>query len=135
MTVPVDVRERAQELGLPVADHACDAHDLAPEGCDRDVLETRTTEPIDLQQRRVLAGPCMLRREGSVETTADDQGQKLGVRDVLHRRCPAHGSVPEHGDAVGDVADLAQAVCDVDDCRPTRCRLTDDLEQQFDGVL
>ena len=43
--------------------------------------------------------------------------------------------VAQHGDPVGDLADLAEPMGDVDDRRPFRSELPDRGEEKLDGVL
>ena len=127
--------ERTQQGRLAVADHACDAHDLALPGSERDVVEALPAQSLDPQQRSLAGLRSVLRREGRLERAADDQGEEVVVRDVLHRGRAAIRPVAQDGDAVGDLADLAEPVGDVDDRRPFRGQLPDGGEEPLDRVL
>ena len=54
---------------------------------------------------------------GNVDSSvpADDQREQLVVGDVVDAREPRTPAVAQHGDAVGELADLGEPVGDVDD--------------------
>ena len=106
-----------QERRLAVARHTGDAHDLALADRERDALEAVSAQPVDQQDRRLVGDGRVLRGEGGLEGAPDDPGEEVGVRDVLDRRGPARRAIAEDRDAIGDRANLAQPVRDVDDGR------------------
>ena len=92
-------------------------------------------QPFDLKERRPVGFGLVLRRERRLERAPDDHGEQVAVRDVLDRGCPAQRTVAQNRDAVGDLADLAEAVGDVDDCRPVGGESAHEAEEELDGVL
>ena len=105
--------DRLGELGAAGAHQAADADHLAATDREADVADLLGGERIDDEQR--LAGGASRALEEVAEVAADHQaGDPLlaragGGRDVDQ---PA---VAQHGDAVGELDDLVQAVRDVDD--------------------
>ena len=123
LTEPVDglaPGEGAQERGLAVSDHAGDADDLALAGAERDVGEAVSAQPVHPKQRRLVGGGHVLGRERGRQRAPDDHGEEVGVRDLGDGERPAELSVAQDGDAIGDLAHLAQPVRDVDDGRSRR---------------
>jgi hypothetical protein len=124
-----------EESRLTVADHTRHTHDLPLPGRERDVVEAVSAQPFHLQQRRLVAGGRVFRREGGFESPPDDHGEEVGVGDLPDGGCPAEPAVAEDGDPIGDPSNLGQTVRDVDDGRPAFGELADGGEEELDGVL
>ena len=88
-------------------------------------VEAVSAQPFDLQQRRLAGRGHVLRREGGLERAPDDHREQVGVRDLRHGGGPAELAVAQDRDAIGDLANLAQPVRDVDDGRARRGELAD----------
>ena len=71
----------------------------------------------------------------AAERAPDDHGEEVSVRDLGDGERPAELSVAQDGDAIGDLAHLAQPVRDVDDGRSRRGQAADSAEEELDGVL
>jgi hypothetical protein len=117
------------------ADHAGDPHDLPFARNERDVLEAVSAQSFYPQERRWVGAGRVLRREGGPERAPDNHGEEVGVRYLLDRGGPPKRAVAQNGDTIGDLANLAEPVGDVDNGRPASCEFADEGEEEFDGIL
>ena len=99
----------AQEFRLPVAGDSGDADDLSRRDLEVDVREGAAGQTAD--EEAVAGGRLgQLGGKGLLDLTADDQPQHLVVGHRIDQRRAADGSVAHHGDAVGDLTHLGEAV-------------------------
>ena len=125
--------DRLDQLGLPVALHARDDHDLARADLEVDAVD-RELEAVVANLRTAQAEYDLA---GLRRTLADDQlhvaadhhvGQLLAGRDLGVRRA-GDASAAQDDDVVGDLEHLVELVRDEDDRRAGRRERPDDPEQ------
>ena len=124
-------RERAEELALAVALDARQSDDLTCAKLEIDVVEARTTQGRDVEQRRWSTTGRRLVRERLADRPADDQPQNLFLGSVGGRHGSAGLAVSQNGDAVGDALHFRQPMRDVDDCRSVPRDRADAVEEAF----
>ena len=114
----LEAEQRLGELGLAVALHAGDGEHLAALDGEAQVVDVDVAEGVDdaevVDDQGVLAELGRVLVDGQLDRAADHQRGELRVaRGGLGL---AHDlAEPDHGDPVGDLADLAQLVGDEDD--------------------
>src|SRR5690606_18660140 len=107
------------ELGLAVAGHAGDPHDLATVDRDRDVVDHGPAvggahgEVVDRQAE--LVGDRALAGLGGGQLAADHELGELAAGDLAGGAGGHGGATADHGDGVGHREDLVQLVGDEQD--------------------
>src|SRR4029079_10038408 len=109
--------------------------DLALASAEGDACESAPAQPVDLELRSAVVVGRVLRRERRLERAADDHREPRGVRALADGGRSAHLAVAETGHAIRDVANLAEAVRDVNDRRALRGAPADGVEEELDRVL
>ena len=115
---PVHAEGGPRQLGPAGTDEAAEAHDLAGPDLQRAAPDPGRGHAAQLQ-RHLVARPRAM-TEQVAQVAADHEPHHRGLVDlggIAHRHQLA---VAQHGDAVGEVDDLAQAMADVDDRRRPR---------------
>ena len=122
------------QLGLAVAVHTGDAHDLAPVYHQRHIVQAVVlgllmVVDVGQRHRHLSVGTVLFLILIGDQLAADHHAGQLlavGIRTVDGTH---HLAQPQHGDAVGDVHDLAHLVADEDDALALRHQLAHDGEQ------
>ncbi len=130
--------DRLDELALPVAGHARDAHDLAGahgqvHPVDRATAVLPRDDEAGAGEHRIPRFPLRHRR------FQDDVASRHGAGDLLRGGLRGDHpvddtAVPQHGDPVRDRHDLLELVRDEDDGAPVPSQRPKDLEQPV-GLL
>ena len=114
----LEPEERLGELGLAVALHAGDGEDLAAAHVEADVVDDEVPDRVDdgeaLDHECGLAELRLLLLHGELDGAADHERRELGVRGG-GRGLADDLAEADDGDAVGDLAHLAQLVRDEHD--------------------
>ena len=130
-------QQRLGELGLAVALHAGDGQDLAAPHREAHVVDDELPDGVDDRQviddEGVVAERGLVLVHGELDRATDHERGELGVRrgglglaDDL--------AEADHGDAIGDLAHLAQLVGDEHDRRARVAELAHD-DHQLVGLL
>ena len=130
---PLVAAEHFEELRLPVAGDAGDAHDLARRDVETDALQpldpgvVLDAQVLDLEHSGADARRCLV--DAEQDLAAHHQLGQLFGRGLggLHGR--RHLAPPHHADRVGHMHDLAELVGDEDDRLPLGLQPFEDAEQ------
>ncbi len=124
----------AHQFGLTIALDTGDADDLAVRHGKADIIELSAAERLH-RKVDVVGASRSLGWECRAKCPADDQAQQLFVANFIDSPDAANLAVAQHGDPLGDLAYLCQAVCDVDDGRPGFDQLPDMAEEHVGRFL
>jgi hypothetical protein len=126
-----------EDLRAPRADEAGQADDLTRPDAEADVLECAAqAQALDLEQRLAGGRGRLPRREDVLDGPPGHEGDDLTGRRLPGREPGGHRPpVLEDGDAVADLADLLEAVRDVDDGDVVRREVADDPEETLDLLV
>jgi hypothetical protein len=130
----VDTREGTDELRLPVALDTRQSDDLAPPNAEAHVLEMRAGQARDFQPHVVARRPDgrPLGREDGLQGASDDEFDDVLLGHLISVERSADRAIAEHGEPVGDLLHLGDAVRDVDDRGVPCYELADTQEQPLD---
>ena len=132
--IAVHAEEGAEQLGAARAQHAGDAQDLSLFQLEADILKfSGPGQVLHLHDRLVLyrqVGRAAL--ELHIAEHHLDNALVVQLGDIL---LADQLAVPQHGDRVGDLPDLLEAVGDIDDDHSLVPQGADDLEQALRLVV
>src|SRR5712692_5461259 len=121
------------EFGASSADQTGETNDFAATERETDLAEvapggvSRSAEIPNLE--RHVALPRAARRKQVLQFTTHHSADQFAEVVARHRPFVDRLAVAQHGDAVGNLSELLQAVGDEDDRRPLGLELSDDAEQ------
>src|SRR5690606_30185944 len=119
-------------LGAPGTFQPGDAYDLAPADRQVDVMDVLVPAVLDLQRRLPDPRRIAVRREVVRQLAPDHHRDDLPGGHLVRHAGPDQLAVLQHGDALGDLADLVQPMTDVNEGDAALLQGANALEQRLD---